>query len=411
MNKGAGRVAWVTKRLGDITTKIGSGATPLGGEEAYKESGICLIRSLNVHDWGFKEAKLAHIDDAQASRLSNAVVEANDVLLNITGASVARCCLAPPEFQPARVNQHVSIIRPAQDHLLPAFLHYLLISKTYKDRLLDTGEDGGSTRQAITKAQIQEFRVEFPESLTEQRRIVGILDEAFDGIATAKANAEKNLQNARALFEGHLNAVFTQEGQGWVQKRLGDICHKITDGTHATPTYTKSGVPFLSVKDLTKGFIDFSDTRFISLEDHQALTKRCKPAKNDVLYTKVGTTGVAQVVDVDREFSIFVSVALLKINHDIVYNSYLEHFLNAPYAREQARQRTRGMANKNLVITDIKEIVVHFPKSLDQQRTLVTELDALRAETQRLESIYHQKLAALEALKKSLLDQAFTGAL
>ena len=79
------KAGWVTKRLGDVTIKIGSGATPLGGEEAYKESGICLIRSLNVHDWGFKEAKLAHIDDVQASRLSNVVVEANDVLLNITG--------------------------------------------------------------------------------------------------------------------------------------------------------------------------------------------------------------------------------------------------------------------------------------------------------------------------------------
>jgi type I restriction enzyme S subunit len=192
---------------------------------------------------------------------------------------------------------------------------------------------------------------------------------------------------------------------------LGDVCHKITDGTHATPTYTKSGVPFLSVKDLTKGFIDFSDTRFISVEEHQALTRRCKPVKNDILYTKVGTTGVAQVVDVDEEFSIFVSVALLKINHEIIYNSYLEHFLNAPYAREQAQQRTRGMANKNLVITDIKEIVVDFPRSLEQQRSLVTEIDTLRAETQRLESIYRQKLAALVALKKSLLDQAFTGLL
>ena len=150
------KAGWVTKRLGDVTIKIGSGATPLGGEEAYKKSGICLIRSLNVHDWGFKEAKLAHIDDVQASRLSNVVVEADDVLLNITGASVTRCCLAPPEFVPARVNQHVSIIRPAKSHLSPAFLHYLLISKTYKDRLLSTGEEGGSTRQEIGRASCRE---------------------------------------------------------------------------------------------------------------------------------------------------------------------------------------------------------------------------------------------------------------
>ena len=225
MSEGAGKAGWVTRKLSDVTSKIGSGATPLGGEEAYKESGVCLIRSLNVHDWGFKEAKLAHIDDVQASRLSNVVVEVNDVLLNITGASVARCCLAPQDFLPARVNQHVSIIRTAQNRLLPKFLHYLLISKAYKDRLLATGEDGGSTRQAITKAQIQEFRIEFPESLPEQERIVGILDEAFDGIATAKANAEKNLQNARALFESHLNTVFSQRGEGWVEETVSEVAN------------------------------------------------------------------------------------------------------------------------------------------------------------------------------------------
>ena len=101
-------------------------------------------------------------------------------------------------------------------------MHYLLISKTYKDRLLHTGEEGGSTRQAVTKAQLQQFVIEYPESLPEQQRIVGILDEAFDSIATAKSNAEKNLQNARALFESHLQSVFTQRGEGWVKKPLED---------------------------------------------------------------------------------------------------------------------------------------------------------------------------------------------
>ena len=145
---------WVRSTLGSVTTKIGSGATPLGGEEAYQAEGISLIRSLNVYDDGFRKAKLARISDEQADRLSNVVVEANDVLLNITGASVARCCLAPVGFLPARVNQHVSIIRPVKERIDSTFLHYLLISREYKDRLLNTGEEGGSTRQAITKAQL-----------------------------------------------------------------------------------------------------------------------------------------------------------------------------------------------------------------------------------------------------------------
>jgi type I restriction enzyme S subunit len=98
------KTGWISKQLGAVTQKIGSGATPLGGEQAYKETGISLIRSLNVHDWGFKKARLARIDQVQASRLSNVIVQPSDVLLNITGASIARCCLAPIEVLPARVN-------------------------------------------------------------------------------------------------------------------------------------------------------------------------------------------------------------------------------------------------------------------------------------------------------------------
>lgn len=167
---------WVENKLMSITTKIGSGATPRGGEESYKTTGVSLIRSLNVHDLGFKYAKLAFIDNAQANELSNVEVQPRDVLLNITGASVARCTIVPEAILPARVNQHVSIIRPIPDRLDAGFLHYLLISKAYKDQLLKTGEEGGSTRQAITKAQIQDFAIEYPAAIAEQRSIVSECD-------------------------------------------------------------------------------------------------------------------------------------------------------------------------------------------------------------------------------------------
>ena len=155
-----------------MTTKIGSGATPRGGGESYKSEGISLIRSLNVHDLSFKYAKLAFLDDLQAEDLSNVEIQARDVLLNITGASIARCYVVPDDVLPARVNQHVSIIRPRMGVLSPTFLHYLLISKPYKDKLLKTGEEGGSTRQAITKAQIQDFTIAYPVAIDEQEEIV-----------------------------------------------------------------------------------------------------------------------------------------------------------------------------------------------------------------------------------------------
>ena len=166
---------WKIEKLKRITTKIGSGATPRGGGDSYQAEGLSLIRSLNVHDMGFRMKKLAFLDDEQADKLSNVAVESGDVLLNITGASIARCCIVPDDVLPARVNQHVSIIRLIKDEMIPEFLHYALISKANKDKLLNTGEKGGSTRQALTKAQIEDFSVSYPP-LAEQRAIVGRLE-------------------------------------------------------------------------------------------------------------------------------------------------------------------------------------------------------------------------------------------
>ena len=111
------RDRWIRRRLSDVTTKIGSGATPQGGEANYKQSGVSLIRSLNVHDGEFRMKDLAFIDETQATQLDNVSIEPRDVLLNITGASVARCCVVPSEVLPARVNQHVSILRPKHSQL------------------------------------------------------------------------------------------------------------------------------------------------------------------------------------------------------------------------------------------------------------------------------------------------------
>ena len=130
--------SWNKYKLSEITTKIGSGATPLGGKKAYINQGISLIRSMNVYDREFIYEGLAHINEVQAKQLDVVTIQENDVLLNITGASVARCCVVPNNVIPARVNQHVSIIRPKQDIVLSRFLCYLLTSNYYKRLPLKT---------------------------------------------------------------------------------------------------------------------------------------------------------------------------------------------------------------------------------------------------------------------------------
>lgn len=151
---------WEVKTLESLTTKIGSGSTPKGGDSSYKDEGISLIRSLNIYDGQFSYKNLAFIDDDQADKLKNVILRPKDVLLNITGASVARCCIVPNDVLPARVNQHVSILR-TKEILMPEFLEALLISKPMKLHLLKTS-GAGATREALTKLQLQELQIIVP---------------------------------------------------------------------------------------------------------------------------------------------------------------------------------------------------------------------------------------------------------
>ena len=151
---------WEQKSLGDITTKIGSGATPKGGKETYQEKGITLIRSMNVHNGKFEYKDLAHISDEQGTKLNNVTIEENDVLLNITGASVARSCVVPNSILPARVNQHVCIIR-CKECIIPEFLNNLLIDDNYQDLLWNIA-GSGATREAITKQQVESLNIILP---------------------------------------------------------------------------------------------------------------------------------------------------------------------------------------------------------------------------------------------------------
>ena len=155
-------MGWEKHRLSKLTLKIGSGATPRGGRESYVNEGIALIRSMNVYDGKFIFKDLAYLTNVQAEKLNNVIVESDDVLLNITGASVSRCCIVPQNILPARVNQHVSIIRCKKHLLSPIFLNQLLITSEFKSLLLKIGESSGATRQAITKNQIEELTIPLP---------------------------------------------------------------------------------------------------------------------------------------------------------------------------------------------------------------------------------------------------------
>lgn len=207
---------WSVAALGQVCEKIGSGATPQGGSNAYLASGISLIRSQNVLDFQFSGKGLAFIDDAQAAKLRNVEVQEHDVLLNITGDSVARCCMVASEVLPARVNQHVAIVRPSADKADPHFLLYTLLA--LKEELLSQSEIGG-TRRALTKGMLEDLEILLPP-LPEQKAIAAVLSSLDDKIDLL----HRQNKTLEALAETLFRQWFVEEAdEGLEEGKLGDV--------------------------------------------------------------------------------------------------------------------------------------------------------------------------------------------
>ena len=194
---------WEVKKLGELCSKIGSGATPRGGNESYKDEGISLIRSLNVYNNEFRRKDLAYIDDEQAAALSNVTLLENDVLLNITGASVARCCIVPSDLLPARVNQHVCIIRPLDNVLVPIFLNKVLTNISYQARLLALARSKAATREALPKSVVDSLLIPLPP-LPLQHSFA----QKIEQIEQQKAAIQKTITDLETLLAARMQYWF-----------------------------------------------------------------------------------------------------------------------------------------------------------------------------------------------------------
>ena len=164
--------------------------------------------------------------------------------------------------------------------------------------------------------------------------------------------------------------------ENWCWCRLGSILIKLSDGTHSTPKYVSSGIPFISVKDVSTGVLNFDNCKYIAPQEHRELYNRCNPEFGDILLTKVGTTGIPVVVSTHNEFSLFVSVALLKFNQEFILGEFLVHLINSPLVQKQAEENTRGVGNKNWVMRDIANTLIAIPPTKEQQR-IVNQINLL----------------------------------
>lgn len=317
--------------------------------------------------------------------------------------------LVPPELDGAMVSHDFPAFDIDESRLLPAYLEWWSRSPEFA-ALCGRASEGTTNRVRLKEPKLLAAEIPLPP-LAEQRRVVAQIEQLAVRIAQA-SDLRRSCQADVELFLAAILRVAYEEAQELAggSEPLGALCRQITDGAHHTPRYVAEGVPFLSVKDISSGEIRFDQAKRITPEQHAELTRRARPEPGDVLLTKIGTTGIAKAIDVDREFSLFVSLALLKLDRGRLDPRFAEHMLNSPQARECSRAGTRGVGNQNLVLKTIRQLPVPAPPLADQRR-LADGIDEVRRKMAALTSYQEESGRELDELLPCILERAFRGEL
>ncbi len=292
------------------------------------------------------------------------------------------------------------VFRPNK-YLDKEYLYYFLSRPDFRTE--GSNIMGGAVgQQRVPKEFIESYPIPVP-SIIEQKRIVGILDEAFEGIATAKANAEKNLQNARAIFDSYLYSVFTHRGEGWVEKTLGEVC-ETTQGVQI-----EKNLHFKSPGMNRKRYLYISDfDHEENLKYVEDIYPKKRVTKKDLIVVNTGATAGKIFRGIDGVLS--NNLFKVTINPTEVDGEFLYYFVTSSLFKNHQKKIVKGTANPHMGHENFKSTSLKIP-SLKVQVDTVAKLDALSTEVQRLESIYLEKYSALDNLKKSILIQAFAGEL
>ena len=259
----------------------------------------------------------------------------------------------------------------------------------------------GASYPAVTSSIVKECSIPLPP-LEEQRKIAAVLDKVSDLIAKRRQQLEKLDLLVKARFVEMFGDPVSNP-MGWEETTIGKACYYIKDGPHKSlvDVGKESGYPFISVRNIVNGKIDFSTAKYISEKDYQESIRKCNPQKGDILYSKGGTTGIAKLIDVDIKFANWVHVAVLKFNNSL-NGIFFENMLNSNYCYIQSQKLTKGIANRDLVLSAIAQINIYKP-SIELQKKFANFVN----QTGQTKTKVNESLEKLETLKKALMQKYF----
>ena len=393
------KAGWEVKTLGEVCEMIKRGIAP----KYTEEGGLCVINQKCVRDHVIDLSLSRRHDLEQKKVPEERIVRPGDVLVNSTGVGtlgrVAQVREATEE--PATVDTHVTIVRPIPEQFYSDFFGYMLVF--IEGEITTSGEGASGQTELARKTLSEKFDVRYPISLAEQERIVGILDEAFEGIAAATAQAEKNLHNARELFQSVLQSTFSQKGDDWEEVEVQEVT-KLSRG-HNPPKST-------FVYNPQPGYVRFYQIRDGSSDAHKVYVPET-PQLHRVVETDILMVAYRHVGRAFRGANGAFNVALCKItnaNPDRLDDDFLFYLVPSDLIRGELLKLSERSLIPSMSVKELARLKIPLPP-LPTQQAIVEKLDALSEETKALEAIYERKQSALAELKQSLLQKAFAGEL
>lgn len=411
---------WCWTTIGILADVKGGKRLPKGKSLIECKTEHPYIRVTDFKDQSVNISKVKFIDEDTFSEIKNYTISNRDIYVSIAG-SIGKVGIIPEELDGANLTENaakVTNIRGVnQRYLLNALMTEMSQEQMSKATV-------STTQAKLALCRIETVCVPLAP-LAEQKRIVDRIEELFTDLDKAKEKAQAILDSAEKrkfailydVFSGKYTEQWREENgcniDEWQEMTLQAVCAtKITDGTHKTPTYCdeENGVPFISAKDVTTGVICWDNIKYITPELHEELYARLAPQMDDVLLAKNGTTGIAAIVDTDKVFDLYVTLAVLRPNKDIINPRFLLHIINSPICKTQFDEHLTGIGVPNLHLRDIKEVVISVPSMLEQAE-IVRILDDMLTKEQRICEVAEEMLEKIELMKKAVLADAFRGRL
>lgn len=401
---------WQLIPLRKLLLALETGSRPKGGAIGVTD-GVPSLSAEHMTRFGtFDFETMRYVPREFYESMTRGHIERNDILIVKDGATTGKTAFVDDEFpfDEAVVNEHVFLCRPDPTIVIPKFLFYCLWGTVGQSAIRERFQ--GAAIGGINQTFADSVLIPIP-SLPEQERLLVQIECALETVRIAAAASETRTDAINRFRAALLRDAFMQaQVISAPQTSIGEIASLVIDGPHVTPVYVSSGIPFITVRNIVNRRLDFLNTSFITEADHQTFSSRGKVEVGDILYSKDGTLGIPCLVDDAREFSFFVSVALIKLLRDMADPQYVAFALESPQALQQVELLAAGAGLKHMVLKSIRRLRLHLP-SLDVQRCVAKQLKARLEVIVRVSQDAAIQEKAIGAIPRALLREAFSGRL